>query len=247
MRTVRGATMVGVAGAVGLLTMIAALTGLGPVGWLVGSGCAAAVNLLLARGLRRSGTHRLQLPNRITLARATLVAGVAALVADGMLRPAHTATVVALATVALLLDAVDGWAARRTHAVTALGARFDMEVDALLILVLSGFVARMLAPWVLVMGLARYAYLAAGQLWPWLRCPVPPRYWRKVVAAIQGIVLTITATGVLPVPLGAAAVAAATILLAESFGRDVWWLWCGTQVPTVRTMDRARLALVGNP
>ena len=30
--------------------------------------------------------------------------------------------------------------------------------------------------------------------------PVPPRYWRKVVAAIQGIVLTVAAAGVFPHP-----------------------------------------------
>ncbi len=33
---------------------------------------------------------------------------------------------------------------------------------------------------------------------PWLRRPVPPRHWRKVVAAIQGIVLTVAAADVLP-------------------------------------------------
>ena len=39
------------------------------------------------------------------------------------------------------LDAVDGQVARRTGTVSALGARFDMEVDAFLILVLSVYVA----------------------------------------------------------------------------------------------------------
>ena len=42
---------------------------------------------------------------------------------------------------ALLLDAVDGGVARRTGTVSGFGARFDMEVDAFLILVLSGYVA----------------------------------------------------------------------------------------------------------
>ncbi len=43
---------------------------------------------------------------------------------------------------ALALDAVDGWIARRTHTVSELGARFDMEVDAFLLLVLSAYVAQ---------------------------------------------------------------------------------------------------------
>ena len=48
---------------------------------------------------------------------------------------------VGLTAVALALDGVDGRVARRTETVTAVGARFDMEVDAFLILVLSVYVA----------------------------------------------------------------------------------------------------------
>ena len=130
-----------------------------------------------------------------------------------------------LAVVALALDAVDGWVARRSRTVSALGARFDGEVDAFLILVLSVYVARSAGAWVLVIGAARYVFLAAGWLLPWMREPLPPRYWRKVVAATQGIVLTIAAADVLPLGLTQAALVAALVLLAESFGRDVWWLW----------------------
>ena len=108
---------------------------------------------------------------------------------------------------------------------TALGAQFDGEVDAFLILVLSVYVARSTGAWVLAIGAARYAFLAAGWLLPWMREPLPPRYWRKVVAATQGIVLTIAAADVLPLALTQIALAVALALLAESFGRDVWWLW----------------------
>ena len=82
-----------------------------------------------------------------------------------------------------------------------------------------------LGAWVLAIGAARYAFLAAGWLLPWMRETLPPRYWRKVVAATQGIVLTIAAADVVPQALAEVAVAAALALLAESFGRDVWWLW----------------------
>ena len=87
------------------------------------------------------------------------------------------------------------------------------------------YVARSAGAWVLAIGAARYAFLAAGWLLPWMRAPLPPRYWRKVVAATQGIVLTIAAADVLPPALTQAALVAALALLAESFGRDVWWLW----------------------
>ena len=69
-----------------------------------------------------------------------------------------------------------GWTAqvaRRTGTASAFGARFDMEVDAFLILVLSVYVARPLGAWVLAIGLARYVLLLAERLLPWLRRPVP--------------------------------------------------------------------------
>ena len=157
----------------------------------------------------------------MTLARATLAVGVAALTADSFDRAAPVAMLVALAAVALALDAVDGWVARRTGTASALGARFDGEVDAFLILVLSVYVARSAGAWVLAIGAARYVFLAAGWLLPWMRAPLPPRYWRKVVAATQGIVLTIAAADVLPLALTRAALVVALALLAESFGRDV--------------------------
>ena len=46
----------------------------------------------------------------------------------------------------------------------------------------------------LPIGAARYVLVLAERvLLPWLRRPVPPRYWRKVVAAVQGIVLAVAA------------------------------------------------------
>jgi phosphatidylglycerophosphate synthase len=202
----------------------AATVGLGERGWIVGISFAVTANVLLARGLARHGADRLGPADRVTLLRATLAGGVAALVADSSGRLTPVTTLVGLTVVALVLDAVDGWVARRTRTVSALGARFDGEVDAVLILVLSVYVARSAGGWVLAIGTARYAFLAAGWLMPWLRGQLPPRYWRKVVAASQGIVLTIAAAGVLPRAAMAAALLAALGLLAESFGRDVWWL-----------------------
>ncbi len=98
----------------------------------------------------------------MTLARATLAVGVAALVADSFGQPVPVAMLVSLAAVALALDAVDGWVARRTRTTATLGAQFDGEVDAFLILVLSVYVARSAGAWVLAIGAARYAFLVAG-------------------------------------------------------------------------------------
>jgi phosphatidylglycerophosphate synthase len=160
----------------------------------------------------------------VTLARATLTVGVAALVAYAFSWPVPVALLVSLAAVALALDAVDGWVARRTRTTQA-GARFDAEVDAFLILVLSVYVAHGGNAWVLAIGTARYVFLMAGWRLSWMRDPLPARYWRKVVAATQGVVLTVAATAVLSPALTRVTLLVALALLAESFGRDVWWLW----------------------
>src|SRR3954469_10197107 len=119
-----------------------------------------------------------------------------------------------------------------------------MEVDAFLILVLSAQVASTIAPWALAIGLARYAFVAAGFLAPWLRRPTPRRSWCKTVAAIQGIVLTVAAAEVLPDVVARLAVLAALVLLAESFGRDIVWLWRHERRPLPRTGTRTAIRFV---
>ncbi|MDQ1730038.1 MAG: hypothetical protein QOK10_197 [Pseudonocardiales bacterium] len=240
MRAVQTGPMAGIVAQFALLSAVAATVGLGRSGWIVGIGCGVIANVLLAKGIVRYRTDRLGPASRVTLARATLVGGVAALTADSFQRSISVTTLVVLAGVALVLDAVDGWVARRTGAVSALGAQFDMEVDAFLMLVLSMYVARASGVWVLAIGGARYAFGAAGWLVPWMRQPLASRYWRKVVAATQGIVLTVAAADVLPRSWTVVALLASLALLAESFGRDVWTLWRGR--PLVARSDDGRVA-----
>jgi phosphatidylglycerophosphate synthase len=210
-----------------LLAVLAGTAGLGAAGWVVGVACAVTMAAALARGLARGSGDRLGPASWVTLARATLAVGVAALVADSFTRATPVALLVTLAAVALALDMVDGSVARRTGTATALGARFDGEVDAFLILALSVYVAPAFGAWVLAIGAARYLFLAGERLLPWMRASLPPRRWRKVVAATQGIVLTVATAGVLPRPLTQALMAAALALLAASVGQCVWWLWRG--------------------
>ena len=208
-----------------LLAVLAGTAGLGATGWVVGVACAVTMAAALARALARDLGGRLEPASWVTIARATLAVGVAALVADSFAHGTPVALLVSLAAVALVLDLVDGWVARRTGTATALGARFDGEVDAFLILVLSVYVAPEYGAWVLAIGAARYLFLAGEWLLPWMRAPLPPRRWRKVVAAAQGVVLTVAAAGVLPRGLTQALLVAALAALAASMGECVWWLW----------------------
>src|SRR5690606_7238398 len=214
-----------------LLGLVCAAAGLGVVGWLAGLGYAAALCALLAAAVHRSGAHPLTPADKVTLARAVLVGGVAALVADRALDgtagtdgPAAVA-IALLATVGLVLDGVDGRVARRTGTSSPRGARFDMEVDAFLILVLSVHAALFLGPWVPAIGAMRYAFAAAVRVLPRLRGELPPSPARKAVAVLQAGALIAVAPDLLPRPAAAAVAGLALALLAWSFGRDVRRLW----------------------
>jgi phosphatidylglycerophosphate synthase len=208
-----------------VLTALAGSVGLGTAGWLTGAACGIVTCVVLVHGLQQSDAAALGPANQVTLARAGLAGGVAALTADSFTRPAHVAVLCGLTAVALALDAVDGKVARHTGTSTEFGARFDMETDAWLILVLSVYVAHSLGTWVLAIGLMRYAMGVATWLMPWLREPVPPRYWRKVVAAMQGVTLAVAASGLLPLAVTATLVAVSLLFLVESFGSQALWLW----------------------
>jgi phosphatidylglycerophosphate synthase len=242
-RVVRPETVYGTLATPALLTTLSVTAGLGVAGWIVGLAAGWGTTALLAV-VRARGPHRAMHPaDWVTLSRALLAAGVAGLVADSFDRSVSVAALVALASVALALDAVDGQVARRTGTATALGARFDGEVDAFLILLLSIEVSRHYGGWVLVIGAARYALLVAGWVLPWLAAPLPPRYWGKVVAAVQGIVLTVAASGLLPRLVGMIAVGVALVLLLESFGRAIVWLYRTGAGPRTRVALRRATAV----
>ena len=214
-----------------LLAVLEGIAGLDAVGWTVGVACAVSLAVALARCLARDPAERVGPASWVTLARATLAVGVAALAADSLTHDVPVALLVALAAVALVLDAVDGWVARRTGGATTLGARFDGEVDAFLILALSVYVAPAFGAWVLAIGAARYLFLTGEWLLPWMRSALPPRRWRKVVAATQGILLTVAAAGILPRAIMQALLVAGLALLTASMGQSVWWLWRSWHTP----------------
>ena len=225
MPTVRSGPVIGLIVQIVLVEALAATVGLGGAAWLAGTTYGVVTCVALTLGLGRSGAAALGPANCVTLARAILVGGVATLTVEAWERPVPLPVLVGLVIGALVLDGVDGQVARRTGSVSALGARFDMEIDASLLMVLSIYVARSEGIWVLVMGLMRYAFLLAVWTLPWMRRTLPPRFWRKVVAATQGVALVVATGAVLPRPATTLVLLGALAMLFESFGRDVRWLW----------------------
>jgi hypothetical protein len=94
-----------------------------------------------------------------------------------------------------------------------------------LILVLSVYDCRAFGPWVLAIGLMRYAFVAAGRPLPWLRGPLSPTRAGKTIAATQGIVLVVAAAQITPRWTTYALLAVALAALTWSFARDVGRLW----------------------
>lgn len=187
-----------------------------------------AIATIAAFGLRNHPHGRFGAANTITGFRAALTAMVAAsLIEAGRLGSGGETplswAVAAIASLALLLDGVDGYAARRGGTQSRFGERFDMEVDALLIFLLSvlAFASGKAGAFVILLGAMRYAYLAIHALLPRLPNTLTPSYVRKVVCVIQVSALSIIATPLVTPPLSNAIAAIALALLILSFGRDL--------------------------
>ncbi|MFC3129271.1 CDP-alcohol phosphatidyltransferase family protein [Coralloluteibacterium stylophorae] len=195
---------------------------------------AAALYALVAaialRCMASSHPHgRFGAANAVTLLRAVLTCLVGGLLVDAPLLAGSRAWqwgAVAIVVVALALDGIDGWLARRQGLASRFGARFDLEIDALLILLLSVAAWRLdrAGAWVIGAGLMRYAFIGAGRIWPWLAAPLPPSLRRKAVCAVQGGVLCGLLSPWFVPPASQFLAAAALAALCCSFLGDVLWL-----------------------
>jgi phosphatidylglycerophosphate synthase len=219
--------LVGVAGALGVL-----------LGWVIP--LVGVLSYLVLAGLvgRYHRSRRFGAANLVTLIRGvgmSLVAGLAARALLGGLDTRGVAVIVGIGTACVCLDGVDGKLARVRGEVSVFGARFDMEIDAATILVLTIAVAALgfTSWWVLAIGAMRYLYVAASWAAPALRIPVRVRLSGRIVAVVQAVaMLACLLLGVLaprvhwlPSLVAAAALAA----LSWSFARDIAW-----QVRTAR-------------
>jgi phosphatidylglycerophosphate synthase len=175
--------------------------------------------------VRRHPFARFGAANAVTTVRAMLVTLVVAFTGEPHVAAVAEA-VVALAAAIAVLDGVDGWLARRHAIASAFGARFDMEVDALLILALSilAWQYGKAGAWVVASGLLRYVFVAAGQIAPPLRAPLPPSRRRQAVCVIQIAALTAAMVPAIEPPMSTLLAAAALAALGYSFFVDTVWL-----------------------
>ena len=224
-RPTRGAAA-GLAAAAALTAaVLAALPFAGNLAPAAGLLALAAIGAVVLGRLAAFHPHpRFGLGNAVTLVRAGGTAVIVALAVEPALVAGDAAwSALGLALALLALDGVDGWLARRQGLVSAFGARFDLEVDALLVLALAGLALGLgkAGPWVLAIGLMRYAFAAAGWLMPALAAPLPPSERRRAVCALEIAVLALLLAPPLAPPASALLAAAALAALAASFATDV--------------------------
>lgn len=129
----------------------------------------------------------------------------------------------AIALVALLLDAADGWAARRFGCASRFGARFDIETDTVFLLVLPLLLlgSGRAGPWVLLAGTLRPLFLLAGRLYPPLAAPLSPSRRRAFVCGLAASCLLLAFLPPAPPPTARLLAILAVAALVWSFAVDI--------------------------
>lgn len=161
--------------------------------------------------------------NRITLLRLVLTALAAGTLGASGLIHEHGWLLVGLTLTALILDGVDGWLARRYNCASAFGARFDMETDALLILILALLVWQSghAGVWIVLAGAWRYLFVIGGTVLPWLQGELPPSRRRQTVCVIQVAALIVCLSPPIGPVMGWFIAAGSLLLLSASFIIDI--------------------------
>jgi phosphatidylglycerophosphate synthase len=182
-----------------------------------------AVVVVIAAAWHLGGRH-FGLANQVTLLRTGLLCLVGSALLGGGARLSWS--LAAVTGLALALDAVDGWFARRFGLASRFGARFDLEIDALMLLILALLVWQTgrAGLWVLAIGGMSYAFVALGMLWPAGRRPLPPSLRRKTVCAVIGVLLLICLLPATPPWLAGGLAALALLSQVASFAVDLVWL-----------------------
>jgi phosphatidylglycerophosphate synthase len=189
------------------------------VAWPVALGAALSFAYLVWLG-RGSFTPsgRFGVANGVTALRLLLLLVLA--VPPGRL-PAPRA--LAIVSAVLLLDLFDGWCARRFADASEFGAHFDMETDALLVLLLTLrlWLGEGFGPWVLWAGVLRYLYVLCLWLWPGTGREAPRSLFGRLAFVL--LMLGLCCGLVWPGIWGASAVLFGTLVVTGSFARSAYF------------------------
>src|SRR5262245_23605301 len=186
----------------------------------------ATVSIALARLRPHHPWANFGAANQLTTVRAAFVALLTGLIGESV-SDVLAATAAGVGVVVLTLDGLDVWLARRTMLTSAFGARFDVEVDALLIqtLAILAWQEGKSGLWIVLSGLLRYGFVAAGWLLPWMQRPLTPTSRGRIICAVQTAALAVVLAPSVTPPLSSTIAACALAALCYSFLVDIMRLW----------------------
>jgi phosphatidylglycerophosphate synthase len=234
-RLIRQALLNALATAIGLLAcalMLVQLLALSPgypiKALLMFSAAALWLGFFLPEHLPQA---RIGPANQVTLVRLALTSLLAGLL--GETPPDIAWLAFGIASLVLVLDGIDGWLARRSGCSSEFGGRFDMETDALLIVLMASLTWQLeqAGVWVLLSGALRYLFGLAMAILPWLRRPLPPSRRRKLVCVLQILSLLLALLPWINPPWSNGLAMAGLLLLCYSFLTDIVWLWRQAGLP----------------
>lgn len=193
-------------------------------------GCWTATLLLIYRGLRHHRYPKFGTANTVTTVRAAgaMVLASTLPVTDAIPSSDNAYWTLSLFVACLIaLDGLDGYYARRERLSSDFGARFDMEVDAFLALVIALILwqTQQAGIWVLGLGLMRYVFVVWSYFSQPLRAELFPSLRRKTVCVIQLGALCLMLSPLLQNPFTQIIGLAALICLSASFFIDIVWLY----------------------
>lgn len=196
----------------------------------------SGIVIMIWQGLAHHPHSRFGVANIITTARAAATTILAGLIPVAQLLSTPDMNtwlwgVTFCAIVTLSLDGLDGYLARKTALSSVMGARFDMETDSLLALVIAIFLwcSGEVGIWILGLGIMRYAFVLASIWLKPLTGDLYPSIRRKTVCVIQLAALCAIMSPLIQPPQSVAIGVVALLCLAASFARDIRWLYTNTR------------------
>ncbi|HEX7667949.1 MAG TPA: CDP-alcohol phosphatidyltransferase family protein [Polyangiaceae bacterium] len=205
---------------VGMLLVVGAALALGDARPIAAFGAASFAVLVALRAGSWTPTGRFGVANSVTALRVLMIVVLSALPRIG---PAAALLVAA----SFALDGLDGLLARRNRTESSFGALFDMETDALLVLVAAFRLAHAgrLGPFIVLPGLYRYLYAVAISVGKTVRGDAPRSDLGRYVFAVM---VTSLALSLWPLePIHEKVAVLATLLITLSFARSASWSFFG--------------------
>jgi phosphatidylglycerophosphate synthase len=157
--------------------------------------------------------------NTVTTIRLAMIAGLCTMGFLEGLGPASALLVLAI----FALDGLDGWLAKRTRQAGVFGAAFDMECDALLVLVatLLLYLRGRLGVYILVPGFLRYVYALGVAYLPGGGVEPPPTRFGRYAFSVFTVSMMVSLWPIEPIYAPLAVLA--TLIIVGSFARGLWW------------------------